>query len=325
MAKILRISESDYRIKVQSGGDITLDTGSNEGTVTVTGNLVIQGDYTTINVADMQVEDNILLLNKDGGDAQGVLAALGGVSGIEIDRGDLDNAQFLWDESVDKFVVRTTDGNTSELAGLQVGNLSTTSSSSYLSFDMQDGATVLRITNSTGYESRVLDDNDIPNRKYISDYVYAFGGSAVVSRFQFPVNAAYGNQDTLGEALSSSIKLWVRSGGTLNKRVEINSAGVDIDNINIFGATINNTGLNPSFNSNLILSSQNNQIQINGIINLDDKSAPSATGGTSRIYSRSATAASNFELYNSGVFVANSRIQDELVVKNRALLLSMLF
>jgi hypothetical protein len=70
-----------------------------------------------------------------------------------------------------------------------------------------------RIANSTGYESRVLDDDDVPNKKYVNDYVYASGGSAIVSLFKYPVSATYGSEDTLGEALASSIKFWVRAGG----------------------------------------------------------------------------------------------------------------
>ena len=40
MSKILKVSESDYRLKVVSGGNITLDTGANTGVVTITGSLV---------------------------------------------------------------------------------------------------------------------------------------------------------------------------------------------------------------------------------------------------------------------------------------------
>ena len=123
------------------------------------------------------------------------------------------------------------------------------------------------------------------------------------------------------EALSTNIRFYVRSGGSLQQRAQVSANGLDVNNVNI----LDNTILNSSVGNNLILTAVNSHIEINGILNLDDRSAPSATGGTSRIYSRSATAASNFELYNSGVFVANSRTQDELVVKNRALLLSMLF
>ena len=313
MSKILRVSESDYRIKVQDTGTITLDTGVEQGTVVITGDLLVKGNTTTVDTANLNIEDNIILLNK-GEIGSGVTE---GTAGLEIDRGSLPNAQFLWDESVEKFTIQTDDN---ALVGIVVGSIATDSTEN-IKFDFQSGAGTLRVINATGYESRVIDDNDVPNRKYVHDYVYASGGSAVVSRFKYPVGSPYGSEDTLGEALSSTIKFWVRSGGVLQQRVQISASGLDVDNVNVFDNTI----INSSSGNNLILTATNSHVEINGILNLDDRSVPIATGGTSRIYSRSATAATNFELYNSGVFVANSRTQDEIVVKNRALLLSMLF
>lgn len=313
MSKILRVSESDYRVKVKDTGTITLDTGVEQGTVVITGDLLVKGNTTTVDTANLTIEDNIILLNK-GESGSGVTE---GTSGLEIDRGSLLNAQFLWIEADDKFRIQLDD---TTLTGIIVGNIATDPTTN-LEFDMQSGSGTLRITNSAGYESRVLDDDDVPNKKYINDYVYASGGSAIVSRFKYPVSAPYGSEDTLGEALASSIKFWVRSGGSLNQRAQITAQGLDVDNVNI----LDNTILNSSVGNNLVLTANNTHVEIDGILNLDDMTAPTATGGTSRIYSRSNTAATDFELYNSGVFVANSRTQDEIVVKNRALLLSMLF
>ena len=313
MSKILRVSESDYRIKVKDTGTITLDTGVEQGTVVITGDLLVKGNTTTVDTANLTIEDNIILLNK-GETGAGVTEE---TSGLEIDRGNFPNAQFLWVETADKFKLQRDDNS---LIGIIVDSVAADPTTN-LRFDMQSGAGTLRIINSTGYESRVLDDDDIPNKKYVNDYVYASGGSAIVSRFKYPVSAPYGSEDTLGEALASSIKFWVKSGGILQQRAQISTNGLDVNNINILDDTI----LNSSLTNNLVLTATNSHVEIDGILNLDDRSTPSATGGTSRIYSRSATAASDFELYNSGVWVANSRTQDELVVKNRALLLSMLF
>ena len=313
MSKILRVSESDYRIKVKDTGTITLDTGAEQGTVVITGDLLVKGNTTTVDTANLNIEDNIILLNK-GELGSGVSE---GTAGLDIDRGSLPNAQFLWDETTDKFKIQLEDNT---LTGIVVGNIATNPTTN-LQFDMQSGAGTLRITNSTGYESRVLDNDDIPNKKFITDYVYASGGSAIVSRFKYPVSVPYGSEDTLGEALASTIKFWVKSGGVLTQRVQISANGLDVNNVNV----LDNTILNSSVGNNLILTATNSHVEINGILNLDDRAVPTATGGTSRLYSRSATAATNFELYNSGVYIANSRTQDEIVVKNRALLLSMLF
>jgi hypothetical protein len=311
MSKILRITENDYRIKVRDNGNITLDTGVDQGTVIVTGNLLVKGTQTTVSTTNLDIEDNVIVLNK-GELGSGVTE---GSAGIQIDRGSLADSLFVWDETIDKFVIKL---DTNVLSGIVVGNIATDPTTD-LDFDMQLGAGVLRVINSAGYESRVTAPDDIPNKKYVNDYVFASGGAAVVKLIQFPVNVPYGASDTLVEAASSNIRFYVRSGGSLNQQAQITAAGLDVNNVNI----LSNTILNSSAGNNLVLTATNSHVEIDGVLNLDDRvSDPTATGGTSRIYSKSVAVG---EQFNSGVFVRNSRTQDELVVKNRALLLSMLF
>ena len=311
MSRILKVSQSDYRVRVQSGGTITLDTGTNVGIVRVTGSLVVEGDYTTVNVSDMQVEDNIILLNK-GETGAGVTE---GTSGIEIDRNTLPNAQFVWDETLGKFVLQNEQGT---LIGIRLADI-TTLPNENLQFNMQNGSGVLRITNSTDYEDRVLNDDDIPNKKWVNDYVLAYDGYAVVDKIFSPVTATPGNENSLTQANPTNIRFYVRSGGSLNQRAQVTSQGLDVDNINVFTNTIKNTGV-----SNLILTAVSNNVEIDGVLNLDQQASdPVATSAASRVYSKTVT--SNYELYISGLFVVNNRTADELVVKNRALLLSMLF
>lgn len=311
MSRIVRISESDYRLKVKDLGTITLDVGNAPGKVVITGDLQVLGDTTTVDTTNLTIEDNIILLNK-GETGAGVTEV---TSGLEIDRGSLANSQLLWDESIDKF---TTQLDTGTLVGVKADSYAGDPTSN-LKFDMQGGAGVLRITNSTDYELRVLNDDDIPNKKYISDYVSAVGGVATVNRIFSPISATSGNEDTVAIANPSNIRFFVRSGGNLNLRAQVTAQGVDVDNINIYVDTIYNKGA-----SNLVLTAVNNQVEINGVLNLDQQvSDPSVVNTASRLYSKTVT--SNYELFNSGVFVVNSRTSDELVVKNRALLLSMLF
>ena len=53
MSKFLVVNDGDYTIKVQSGGKITLDTGGSTGSVEITGDLIVQGDQTTINTQEL--------------------------------------------------------------------------------------------------------------------------------------------------------------------------------------------------------------------------------------------------------------------------------
>ena len=63
MSKFLVVNDGDYTIKVQSGGKITLDTGGSTGSVEITGDLIVQGDQTTINTQELDVEDSIIRLS----------------------------------------------------------------------------------------------------------------------------------------------------------------------------------------------------------------------------------------------------------------------
>lgn len=99
MARILRVGDNTYKVKVDSSGTITLDTGENTGQVIVTGNLIVQGNTTTVNTTNLDIEDNIITLNK--GETGAGVTDFPRRSGIEIDRGTLPNAQFLFDEDVE--------------------------------------------------------------------------------------------------------------------------------------------------------------------------------------------------------------------------------
>lgn len=93
--------------------------------VTITGNLIIQGTQSVIDTVDTSVKDNKIVLNA-GEAGSGVTA---GTAGIEIDRGGLSNVSIIWNESIDQWQI-TNDGVTfsnllsSDYETLTVGNLS---------------------------------------------------------------------------------------------------------------------------------------------------------------------------------------------------------
>jgi hypothetical protein len=310
MSKIVKVSQSDYRLKVKDSGTITLDTGFDVGLVVITGDLLVKGNTTTIDTANLQIEDNIILLNK-GETGAGVTE---GTAGIEIDRGSLEDAQFLWDETLNKWVLLYAETN--NLIGIKLDSIASEPASN-IKFDMQAGGGTLRIINSTGYESRVTDPNDLPNRKFVTDYVLASGGLALTDKIFFPLLGHIpGNENTIIQASETNIRFSVRSGGTLNQRAQITAQGLTIDDINIFNDTIQNTG-----SEDLVLTAATNHVRIDSVLDLDDQTIdPAATGGVSRIYSKSTGGPGK-----TGLFFTNNTTTDELVSKNRALLFSMLF
>lgn len=335
MSRILRVSQSDYRIKVKDSGTITLDTGANVGIVRITGNLVVEGDYTTVNVQDMQVEDNIILLNK--GESPSSLGVTEITSGLEIDRGSLDNAQFVWDEdrgTSGMFAVQTITGSGTATLSPIAAREYTAEVGENIKFNLEDPSTpglwsgaILEIINAdaTGYanilnddilEPTPIGDNWVPNRKFVTDYVLAFDGTAIVDRIFFPLDQPE-DPDTQIQAFETSLRFSIKSGGTLNQRAQITSAGLDVDDIRISSDTVQATG-----GENLVLTALNNNVDIDAILNLTDQPDPSPTGGRTLIYSKSAITSTPGD---TGIYFANNVSTDELVAKNRALLFSMLF
>lgn len=174
MSKFLRVLDGDYNIKVQSGGEITLDTGSQVGTVRVTGNLVVEGDNTTVESENMVVKDNTITVNSGEGGAGVTL----GTAGLIIDRGSLVDAQFLFDETDGLYfdpasatpgqgVFKLTYSN-----GDPVG-LRTNSISAGGAIYLQPGGAGAITAYKVNYETFVTAANDIPNKKYVDDFVVA--------------------------------------------------------------------------------------------------------------------------------------------------------
>jgi hypothetical protein len=118
MAKTLRTS-GDYTIKTGSGasGSNVIDLDSK--TVRVRGDLIVDGDQTVVNTANLSIEDTFIELARNNSGT--TLDA-----GLYVNRGTAgDNAAFYWDESEDNFIVGTTtnDAGTSPITNITLANI----------------------------------------------------------------------------------------------------------------------------------------------------------------------------------------------------------
>ena len=93
------IVNGDYNIQAigdpVNGGTITLDTGP-AGTVVVTGGLQVEGETVYVAATNLDIEDNIITLNK-GELGAGVTL---NYSGLQIDRGSEADVSLIWDETI---------------------------------------------------------------------------------------------------------------------------------------------------------------------------------------------------------------------------------
>jgi len=327
MSRILKVSNGDYRLQVVSGGNIILDPGST-GTVTVTGNLDVKGITTQIESINTTIQDNIIQLNQ-GQQGNGISSANNYVSGIEVERGNYSAAQLVFNEQVTHYdsqssttvggtwSMKTADG---KLSGLQLRTI-TTDGLADLIFDMQGQNPVIRVNNSTNYYLRCTDVNNIPNVDYVQHYVasnYSGSGTgmAIVNSIQYPLSGTVSAANTSIQAGSTNIIFQVAQ-TTIGS---VASTGFAFGNIQIGNPNALNTITNTTSNP-LILTSNNGVVEVNAVIQLDDQSAPSYSSGKSKIYS-SATAGPG----RTGIYFTNSTSQtpDELISRNRAVLLSIL-
>ena len=87
---------------ISASGGMTIDNA-----VTITGNLTVTGTTNSVETTNTRIKDRIITYN-DGETGAGVT---GGKSGIEIDRGSVANALFVFDETDDKFKISTDAGS----------------------------------------------------------------------------------------------------------------------------------------------------------------------------------------------------------------------
>jgi len=176
MGQFLRVN-GDYNIKTEEGARITLDTGPNTGSVRVTGDLVVEGTTVSIAAVNLDIEDNIIVLNK-GETGAGVTLDY---SGMQIDRGTLGATSFIWNENIaiplgsassnagSWQIVSGTDGvyslNDSRLQLKEIITDASVDSGDLLLIG--GGLGVVKVIGTADYEDQVTHDDDVPNKKYV--------------------------------------------------------------------------------------------------------------------------------------------------------------
>jgi hypothetical protein len=417
MSRIVKVSNGNYKVQVAAGGTITFDTTNgisppSYGSVVIKGNLDVLGTVSYVESTNTQVKDNILELNYDNSyTGAGISAAFNYRSGIQIGRGTLSAAQFIFDESVThydpdtglsaagSFVAKTADN---VLTSIQVSALGTQAGFD-INFDLNNSTNVLRIARATAsvgnipYYARVTQDDHIPNKKFVTNYVAAgaflpgvadvnqiyvadtfvrvFDSSVSATKVATLTNAninannpgiltfsvATGDTVQPGMLLSGggvTAGTYIVSGSgitwTLNQaatgnpttatytepfspadptpvaetsqvifvvdnvsQAQLNANGFYINNIKIKNNTIKNYD---AFN-NLVIGANNGTVQVSAVLTLDNQTQPTYVSSGTKVYSSASPGPGK-----TGLFFVNSvNTADELVAKNRAVLLSMIF
>jgi hypothetical protein len=212
-----------------------------------------------------------------------------------------------------------------------------------LIFDLQGTTSALRVSNystsgSNNYVNSLTLPDHIPTISYVNlaianNYVPGSGtqGQAIVSQIAYPLS---GTATASVTATASTLTFFAGTGNVATLvPLGISVTGyTKIDNVVIGGAassitaianTITTASNVNSNTSNLVLTASNSNVEIAGVLNLDDQTwnSPTYTAGTTKLYSSSTIGPGN-----TGVYVTNNTAQtpDELISRNRAVLLSIL-
>ena len=321
MSKYLNVPNGNYKVSVQTGGTIYLDTGLDTGTVEISGNLLVRGNQTTVNTAQLDIEDNIITLNS-GETGAGITL---NDAGIRINRGTLPDSFFKYDEDVAGFIAIN---EASQLISLATNKIDSRSQNLLL----DAGTSTVNVSPTVDYEEKVFTyvagnltaydaakADVIPNAQAVVDYV-AFNFANVFLRQIGDADSSIEIDDFENTGVDSVIAFAI-DGNTVSR---LYADRWEFDDLRFTGSVIDTL----SSNEDLVLkSSGTGSIRIDDTLHLnrvpsdDDASmTPTAPSDGTKIY------VANEYTGKSGIFFANDQgSRDELVSKNRALLFGMLF
>jgi hypothetical protein len=263
MAKVLRITDNDYRIIVGNGGTIYLDTTGAQydgsGKVVVRGDLEVKGNTTTVDSTIVTIADNILILSHvdDDNDTRlGLPASLDRPysSGIQIDRGLYSPARWVYDDSITWTLGGTNGIGTWVATQGNIGSeqrlpLATPGVIAGGNFYVSTGNGIISVTGTNDYELKiwnyesglitpdpitgliVQDDDNIPNAKAVKDLIdYSVNTIEIYRIIRDDTSVAVLDKNQIIASISSV--------GSLTVVQTVGTHGYEIgDSVTISGAT----------------------------------------------------------------------------------------
>lgn len=342
MGQYLRVN-GDYNIETPEGANIVLDTGPGTGNVRVTGNLIVQGDTLTVSAQNLNVDDNVIILN-NGETGAGVTLDY---SGIQVDRGLLPDVSLVWNELIDSWQLVSGDEGNYDFANsvLKLNKILTDDATlDWLGRPgtltlIDSGAGVVSIgaqIAASVYASRVIDDNDIPNKLFVETAVQNFpnfqitrdNSRVIVFDLNDPLTSfpqgpysAQPPQSLAGVVVENQVVATFFNDRAVIGQPGVN--GIEIDGINFEIRTESSV----TDQNILIRTAGTGKLEINNAIQLNKKGtipSPIPVSGNTVLY------AANADLGGTGLWHITDDLDPnkqvgELVNKNRALLFSMIF
>jgi len=239
MAKTLRTS-GDYTIKAGSGAAGTHQIDLDSKTVRVRGDLIIDGDTTTVNTANLSVEDTFIELARNN---SGTLLD----AGLYVNRGTAgNNALFYWDESEDDFIVGTTtnDAGTSPITNITLANIkvaTTPTDNNHAASKSYVDSTVVAAAGMTNFD--IVGDDSTGVTVGDNDTVKVTGGANI--------DVVVTESDTITVSLEQNLNnINSISNGSTNGDLLLTASGtgsVVVNNILTFASTASDPAGTPTY------------------------------------------------------------------------------
>lgn len=333
-------SPGDYQIIARSGGVVidVITTGTlraaNTGTVTIYGDLNVIGSTTTVNSTDTNILDNIIILNSNETNAY----VTKGVAGIAVSRGDANTltnaATVLYDDTyyysydnitsfrgVWELGVGDPVFGARKPAAVKLGAIRLEPNASFLNlFGTDNPLAVLNVRGTTNYEQNVLDDDDIPNKKYVDDRFFI--GNELARKLQVGQTRVELRDNSVVPSdpfYDTTNQMIVSLGTTSNVVLQLRDQIALIQ-----GITINNTELRTNQNSNSldisVTPSTSGTFIVNAPLTLTNNVTPSPINNKTSVYSTSTVGGGG-----TGLYFVNTDRTDELVSRKRAIIYGIIF
>lgn len=318
---VIKVS-GDFLIDARNGS-ITLNATNSQstGTVIIRGNLHVTGNTSQVETTNASLKDNIIVLN--GGEVNQYVTA--GTSGILISRGSNDsianaatilfNDDVYWNQTNRGMFEFSVAEQTSAIRVSAIRIATTATSLNFLGTENPTG--VLSVSGTSDYESRIVDDDDIPNKKYVDDKLITGSDTAKRLTFGDTTFSIFDNsipaQDPFFNASDKIVAVLGDTGEVF--RLEGNEA--QIQGITISGATIE---VNSA--TDLVLQPQSgNSVKIESALKLQDINyVPTAESNVSSLYYSGVEGAGG-----TGIQYVNATSTDELVSRRRSIAFGIIF
>lgn len=356
-------TNGDYQIRAKTSSEdfnILLNVGPT-GQVRVTGNLVVEGETLTVSANDLVIDDNVIIIN-NGDNGPGVTLSY---SGFQVNRG-FDNsnpltgtaetpASLLYEEATNSWMIAKGSADlevfdfTESAIRLQKvltdpDTLATTTGrrGDLILVDTGDG--VVSLGSVINYHTRVTQNNDIPNKKYVDDAIERNPGFQIarnsgsipdsgtrvitfdkdepldpLSYFP-PAIGPYSSQPST--SLVGIVVDGIETAGFYSDHVRIQ--GLDIRNEQNHDIVITSDNTNDNI---IFITNGTGKVEFNAGIQLDyqgvdlnvSAAIPASQTDSVILYSNSPG------LGATGLYFVNTDRNGEMISKNKALLYSMIF